>query len=185
MTDDYEVTAVYMSSLIKAMQAQGMSDRVLPALSPEVRAMANDPFAQRWWPAKYLEVLTLEMLRASGPAAMEELAYHNIKKRIGPLVTPMLRVAMALSGASPASLLSRLDASVKVAMRGFEVAWTPSGEKGGVVEFRYPRPVASHVEYAWRGVFRFVFEVSGTTTGRVERFEHVGEGRRMRFTVAW
>ncbi len=103
---------------------------------------------------------------------------------MGPIVTPMLKIALTLTGRTPATLFARLNDSVQLTMRGVSATWKATGPTGGLVQIRYPRPVSPDVRFAFDGVFRFIFDLTGHQ-GAVESFSHDEGGRVLSLTVAW
>ena len=70
------------------------------------------------------------------------------------------------------------------AMRGLDITWKPDNVSSGLLQIRYPRPVAPHVEGSWRGVLRYIFEVT-QATGRIEKSHHTPAGNTLQYLVAW
>jgi len=97
---------------------------------------------------------------------------------------PMVKSTLASSNRSPAAVLSKLEALVKVAMRGLDIIWKADGPQGGLLQVRYPRPVAPHVEGSWRGVLRYLFEVT-QSTGRIEKSLQTPTGNTLQYLVSW
>lgn len=181
---DYEVSGAYVDAVLRSLRASPHFPTIKEKLPPPVLAMVDNPWSENWHPARHLEAVGEAAVAAIGGAAFEELAYTAVKDRFGPIVLPMLKSTLASSNRSPAAVLSKLEAVVKVAMRGLEILWQPEGPQGGLLQVRYPRTVAAHVEGSWRGVLRYVFEVT-QTTGRVERSRHLPSGNTIQYLVSW
>ena len=184
MPADYEVSAVYLNELISITREAGHLEAVLAKVSDGARAVVASPWAENWHPAVYLEELGGAIVDVAGKWFFADIAYRNLKNKFGNIVLPMMRKTLASGTASPVLLLGNLDTSVKVAMRGFEIVWESTGEKAGTLLIIYPRPVAEHVDYSWRGVFRFIFEVFKTEC-TVVSFEQLEEGRVVKYTLTW
>ena len=123
--------------------------------------MLDHPYDEKWVSAQVIEDLINCLADAHGPDALDEVNFAMTKDSLGKVVLPMLRVALAITGRSPATIFSRLGDSVKVAMKGVEVKWTPDGPNAGRVTLRYPQSMPQVVHYAWRGVFRFAWDLTG------------------------
>ncbi|MEW6433633.1 MAG: hypothetical protein AB1730_19165 [Myxococcota bacterium] len=180
----FEVSAMNLSALTRALEARGLLDRVKAAVKPETRAALDDPMSARWHPGAVAVDTWQAIVDAEGPAQLEALNLKVTAESFGPVVRPLVKVALALGGSSPATVFARLNDAIKVATRGVTVTWTPSGAQAGQVAFEYPcamPPVV--VEHGWRGVMRFGEELTGKTL-RFERFE-VASDRRFVFHVAW
>lgn len=180
----FEVSAMNLSSLARALEARGLLDGVKAAVKPETRAALDDPMSSRWHAGAVAVDAWQAIVDAEGPAQLEALNLKVTAESFGPVVRPLVKVALALGGSSPATVFGRLNDAIKVATRGVTVTWTPSGAQAGQVAFEYPcamPPVV--VEHGWRGVMRFGEELTGKTF-RFERFEAASD-RRFVFHVAW
>ena len=181
---DYEVSGAYVDAVLRSLRQAPQFEAIKEKLEPPVRAMVVNPWSDPWHPALQLEALSEAALGLVGKEAFEQLAYGAVKDRFAPIILPMLKSTLASSNRSPAAVLSKLEASVKVAMRGVEILWKPDNEKSGILQVRYPRPVAPHVEGSWRGVLKYIFEVT-QATGRVERSHQTETGNTLQYLVSW
>ncbi len=182
---DYEVSGAWVEAIVRALKSSPHFDAIVQKLSPPVKEMVSNPWAETWHPALSLEAVGEAAIAAIGGPAFEELAYVAVRDRFGAIVLPMLKSTLASSQRSPVAVLSKLETVVKVAMRGIAITWTAdAGNNSGVVQVQYPRVVAAHVENSWRGVLRYVFEVT-QATGRVERSRHLPAGSTLQYLVSW
>lgn len=178
----YEVSAMYVSGLLKALKEHGLLEQVLAGVSPATRAVAAAPFKQRWHPGTVTEELSFAVPRLADAQRLEDVTYEMAKRSFGPIVTPMIKVAMALTGSSPATIFSRLQEATDVAVRGLDITWLPLGPTRGEVKVGYPWPIPAEVEPVWRGTLRFAFELA-RTDGRVEKATLTD--RTVTLPVAW
>jgi hypothetical protein len=180
---DYEVSAAYIDSLVRVVRGSGRVAEVA-AVDSRVEWLMNNPWADNWHPAELLEVLGEAAVQVLGEPFLEEMAYQAMKQRFGGIVLPMIKSSLA-SG-TPATVFSRLDGMVKVAIKGIELGFRPDGDTAGVFTVTYPRPVAPHTQLSWRGVIRFIFEVTGkTATGVVDAQQRSADGRALEYRVRW
>jgi hypothetical protein len=125
------------------------------------------------------------IIDAFGAPKLEELNLLLTQQSFSRIVRPFVKVALALGGNSPATILAQLDDAIKVATRHVRVVWVAAGPQGGAVTFEYPRPMlrSDVVEYGWRGVMRF----GGELTGKPLRFGPFQRESAQRFTfpVSW
>ena len=181
---DYEVSGAYVDAVLRPLRHSPQFEAIKDKLEPPVLAMVVNPWSATWHPALQLEALSEAALGLLGREAFEQLAYVAVKDRFAPIVLPMLKSTLASSNRSPAAVLSKLESSVKVAMRGLDILWKPDNDKSGILQVRYPRPVAAHVESSWRGVLTYIFEVT-QSTGRVERSHQTETGNTLQYLVSW
>ena len=182
---DYEVSGAYVDAVLRSLKSSEHFGAIRQKLAPPVLEMVDNPWSETWHPALHLESVGEATIAAIGAAAFEELAYAAVRDRFGAIVMPMLKSTLASTNRSPAAVLSKLESVVKVAMRGLDIIWQPdAGATSGLLQVRYPRPVAAHVENSWRGVLRYVFEVT-QATGRIERSRHSPAGNTLQYLVSW
>lgn len=182
--EPYEASAVHVAGFVAAARAVGALEPALPHLAPSTRAVLDQPYAAKWVPAAVIQDLTATIAARVGPEVLDELNYRMTKDSLGRLVLPLLKVALTLTGRTPATIFSRLDDSVRVAMKGVRATWESTGPQGGTVRISYPVPPPPVVHLAWRGVFRFGFELTGTR-GALDRFEYVDGGKTLVLRVSW
>lgn len=181
---DYEVSGAYIDAVLRPLRLGEHFEAIKKKLEPRVRAMVLNPYAETWHPARQLEALGETAIAVMGPTAFEEASYAAVKNRFAPIVLPMLKSTLASTNRSPAAVLSKLEASVKVAMRGLDIIWKADNANSGLLQIRYPRPVAPHVESSWRGVLRYIFEVT-QATGRVEQSLQTPARNTLQYLVSW
>jgi len=181
---DYEVSGAYVDAVLRSLKGSEHFDTIKSKLTPPVREMVDNPWSETWHPALHLEAVGEAAIASIGLTAFEELAYAAVRDRFGAIVMPMLKSTLASTNRSPAAVLSKLESVVKVAMRGLDIMWQPESATTGLLQVRYPRPVAAHVENSWRGVLRYVFEVT-QATGRVERSRHSPGRNTLQYLISW
>lgn len=182
---DFEVSATNLAALAKALKADGSSETVLARLSAPTRAVLEMPHAVQWHPGAVAVEVWGAVIDAFGAPKLEELNLLLTRQSFGPIVRSFVKVALALRGNSPATVLSQFDEAIKVATRHVRVAWVAAGPQGGTVSFEYPRPMlrSDVVEYGWRGVMRF----GGELTGKQVAFGtfQCESPQRFSFPVSW
>ncbi len=181
---DFELSALNLAAMDKALAAEGLREAVYALISPEARAGFREPHSARWHPGRYGIELWNALLELGGKPRVEEFNYQMTKKSFGPIVGPLAKLGMTLSGSTPASIFARLESLVSVALRGVIFEWKLSSPNGGVQTITYPCPIPSDaLDAAWRGVFRVGSEIAGRTI-RVDRFEAPTD-RSCRFELSW
>lgn len=173
-----------LAAMDKAFEAEGRRDQILAIISAEARAAYKEPHVARWHPGQYAIEGWCALLELGGKPLLEGFNYRMTKRSFGPIVGPLVKMGMTLSGSTPASMFARMESLTSVAIRGVRFEWKPSGPGGGAQSIEYPCPIPADVlDAAWRGVFRLGSEMTGKTI-RVDRFEAESD-RRCRFEVSW
>jgi hypothetical protein len=176
----FEVSSMHVAGMARALTTLGYND-VLGRLTPETLKSMDDPYSNRWHPGQVLVEVSNALVAVRGPDALEAMSYTMTRQSFGAVLRPMMSVALALTGNNPASLFARVGDGLQVAMRGVDVRWR---EAEHALELKYPEPVPDHVAASWRGVARFLFELSGRE-GRLESATFTDEHRTVTFVFAW
>lgn len=181
---DYEASASYVDALLRALGRSALPG-VIEVMDPIALPMVQDVYGEPWHPAVQLEAFGAAMLQARGPEAFEELTYRAMKDRFGAIVLPMLKRSLETTGRSPTAILGNLSGVIEVGLRNLDLKWKAAADgKSGSLYITYPRPVAAHVDHSWRGMLRYVFEVT-QATGRVADFDHSPNGKIVTYRLEW
>lgn len=184
MGDPFEISSLHLSSVKKALKDAGIYEAFTAQVKPDTRAALDEPNAQSWFPGSIIEDVWQALARQYGLQQLSDINYLLSKQSFGPVVMPVVKVALALTGNSPASVASRLESMLKLAIRPVKFPWVPTDANSGTIGIQYPRPVVAVAEHAWRGVFRFMFELTGRQ-GTIERFESLENGAHFRVAIRW
>lgn len=182
--EPYLASSVHIAGFVSAAKRLNVLEKALPLLAAPTRHVLEHPFDQKWVPAQVIQDLTARVADAYGPETLDELNFMMTKDSLGKLVLPMLKVALAITGSSPATVFSRLNDSVKVAMQGVTTKWVAEGANAGRVTVRYPEAPPPVVHHSWRGIFRFAFELTGKQ-GQLTAHRYVDEGKTLELDVTW
>ncbi|HEY1087146.1 MAG TPA: hypothetical protein VGE37_05600, partial [Archangium sp.] len=178
----WEANAVQLTGLAAQAKRRGLYEKALAGCSPATREAFENPHAKRWHPGAVLIDFSDRLLAACDPKTFELMNYDMARESFGPILRPMVQVAMTLTGRTPATLFARMNASIGSAVKNVTSSWVPQGPNAGELGFHYPEPVSPDAAHAWRGAIRFVAELSGHTV-RETKFAH--DGGSFRFTLSW
>lgn len=181
-TKDFMVSAMNVRGFGNALAAVRRKDEVLARMPAESRAAYLAPQSARWHPGQYAIDVWAATRAAGGQALLDDTNYRFFTDSLSPIVRPVVKVALALSGASPATLFAKVGDIVHMAMRGLEFGWTPSGPKAGAFTVHYPRPVPAEL-LGWRQVMRVGSDMTNTTIV-VDNFAAESD-RQYRYDVHW
>lgn len=180
---EWEANAVQLAGLVRQARARGLLEPALLRCSEATRAAVTQPHAARWHPGAVLVEFSEALIAVSDASTFESVNYEMSRDSFGPILRPMVQVAMTLTGRSPATILSRMPAAIASAVRNVTCTWTPEGPRGGVLAFVYPSDISANAAHAWRGAIRFVAELAGASI-EVKKLEHLAQ-RTLRFTLGW
>lgn len=181
----FEFSALNLNGIVKGLTAAGVLPALLEQVSAPVKKALESPWGERWYPGELMTELWLKVGELHGWEKVEDINYEVTMKSLGPVVRPVLRVALALTDASPAAVFSRMGSLASTAIRNVEFGWDAQSKTSGAMWLRYPDPVPPpFVQHCWAGIFRTGSELVGKPV-KVERFE-VSEGdRRFTFHLSW
>ncbi len=181
----FEVTAVYVQGFCKALKEVGLFDAVAAKLSPATKAVLENPFISKTHPLSLFRELADTTYEVGGAERYEHHAYVMTREALGKILLPMFKVALALTGRTPATLMARVPDSVGQALRGVTATWEPKSPRNGTLNVVYPIEVPPSAEYAWRGTLRFLFTLLENTPTRIDRFTRDETGTRLGIDVSW
>lgn len=177
----FSTTPIFVRSLANALTSLGLLDRVLPLVPPSTRASLVDPGLVR----AHDGAVALHVCTALADAELVEKVFEEqLRRTLGSVIAPLVRVAMALTGNSPAVAFSRLDDLFKVMMKGVTPSWEPLSPTSGVVTITYPAGVTvdRYSGHGWVGGLRYAFELAGVKGTAVPQ---QWEGNRVSVAVSW
>ncbi|MFO0595726.1 MAG: hypothetical protein U0228_10485 [Myxococcaceae bacterium] len=177
----WNASAVQISGLLKELKKRGL-DKVVAQCSAEAQAVFGNPFSARWHPGHVLIEVGERVIAEVGGEGFADVMYQMARNSFGPILRPMLQVAMAMTGRTPAALLARVPTSIQQAVQNVTATWTPATPNTGTLVFQYPCPIPTPTEFAWRGSLRFLSELAGTPI-RVEQVDK--PGHQLVLHVAW
>lgn len=185
MAEPFEVSAMHVAGMVKVLDRLGYTARVQEKVSGATRAALERPYDARWHPGAVLVEVSDAVIALEGGPALETMTYEMTKSSFGPVLRPVISVALALTGNDPASVFSRVRDSLKVAMRGVDVHWDPDGKQAGALSLTYPMALPADAVASWRGVVRFLFELSKHPEGQLAHHELVNGARTLKLRLEW
>lgn len=105
---DFELSAVNLAAMGKALAASGRQQEVYALLSPDARTAWENPHSTRWHTGRFAVEGWMAIIKLGGKPWLEELNYDLTRKSFGPIVGPLVKIGLTLSGQGPASVFNRL-----------------------------------------------------------------------------
>jgi hypothetical protein len=162
----------------------GHLEAVRAEVGAEGKQALEQPLSNRWWDGVVNEQLMVALQKVRGDSVVEKVSYDTLKGALGPIVMPLVKVTLALTGSSPNALLSRSGQFLSTSVRGREVTWTLSGTAVGTYAVRYPVRVPRAYLPLWKGMMSYVFELTGVK-GSVTDATADLDGQTFRYTLRW
>jgi hypothetical protein len=179
---EYQVSATYLAANLSAIRQLGHGEALLAALRPELRATAEAPSTQSWWPGAVNEQLLRALATVKSDAVVEEVGFLSVQNSIGPIVMPLLKVLLALTGSDPATLFSRLGLFLSSSARGVKPTWKLVEPTLGELSISYPVNVDPVLGTLWHGGLRCALTLlkrDGMITTRLVT------DRSLSFLISW
>ena len=179
----WQASAVQLAALWKQVKARGLEAKVLARVQPATRAALENPWSARWHSGDVLTDVSQSIIDEAGTDAFADLNYDMTRESFGPIVRPLITVALAITGRSPGTGFARVPSGVTSALQNVAVSWKETSPNSGALSFVYPSPIRPETEFAWRGALRALAELAGSPA-RVEKVELLG-GNSLHLHLAW
>ncbi|MFT3838703.1 MAG: hypothetical protein QM723_17115 [Myxococcaceae bacterium] len=179
---DYLVSAAYVDEMLKPIKAAGHFEALLAELGPRTSQMVLQPWSEPFHPAALTESLGEHIVKIAGEEFYAEMTYLTVKNKFGPILLPLM--STTVKKGSPAGFFSRLEGLVDAAIKGVTMRWDKKSELNGTLWVFYPRVVSPVVEHSWRGVIRFIYELT-QRPGKVDAFQITAAGNALEYRLSW
>jgi len=152
------------------------------------RLMEKPPFPFAWIAATPMDELESALLVVGGRDACVELGLTAARKLGGSLIQPVLKMATALFGNTPAAVFQNLERFYAMVLKGMKFDYEALGAREAIIRVRVDGPhVPAALFHVTRGNLAYVFElcgVSGTVDGP-EELRCDARGGEARYRVRW
>jgi hypothetical protein len=137
---DFEAKASLFRGVVIALERMGKLQAVQAKLSGSTLALSQHlPPTSLWLAGWNFAELTLAAFEVLGPEQLKQLGGRSILIETAPLLRTVTEGFLRVFGVSPHSILSRLETTSSLTVRGVRQAWTRTGDHQGVVHFTYER----------------------------------------------
>lgn len=177
----FETSAAYVGAVVRALQKLGRLEGVKAKATPAVAQMFASPNARSWWSAADSFAMTEAIVAEGGVELVQRAGQLAVLESLAPILRPLVGVLLALSGPSPATLLSRFGQLSGAAVKNVHFEWTSTGPSSGELTISYTVTVPPAYVAWWLGGFDFVWE----TTKKKGTTKATHHGTRLHFALAW
>lgn len=180
----FQVSAVLITGLKKASAQLGIADACRAQMDADTGALWDRPGDRSWHPGHLFQSMTVAMTKVVSNEQLADLYYRLCRDQFGPIVTGMIRIAVALSGPSPHTVFANMKPMLALALKGAQVDYVQSSPRSGKFAATYPLAFPEATAHAWGGVTRFCCEIVGHA-GVVDRVETLRGGHRYEVDLHW
>ena len=172
-----------LTGLWKQVVKRSLEAKVRARLAPATLAALENPWSTRWHSGDVLSDLSCGIVDELGREAFADLNYDMTRESFGPIIRPLITVALALTGRSAGTVLARVPSGASSALQNVNITWRETGARAGTLSFVYPTPIRPETEFAWRGALRALSELAGApaTIAKVE----LRDGNALRIDLTW
>ena len=149
------------------------------------RALSEPAGPMTWTSAAWVLETTQTLLVLSGRETCRQLGLLMSRELAGGVLAPMVKTALALFGATPASLYPRIQTYTAMVMRGILIHYVPTDPRGGTLTLECETPMNDGFLAVWEGVFLYAQEACGVKGGQVRPARLQPRGRLAHVTVSW
>lgn len=159
---EYALSSSWVRGFSKVLRDEGCFDEMLARATPAVQVAMKEPSQQLWWPLEVGQGF-VALIGTFSNVFAERVGHQVVQQSIGPIIMPLIKVVMAVSGRDPRTLFSRMPQLVNSSLRGVTVAFTSPGPNRATVSITYPFRIEEPTSYLWRGTASYLFELAGKT----------------------
>jgi len=174
---------------VEFLDQRGCATQVKQRVSAATAELIDKPpFPFAWMPAAAMDELESALSMVAGRQACVDLGMTAGRKLGGSVVQPVLKMATALFGNTPATVFQNLERFYSIVLKGMRFEYEATGPKSGIVRARADGPdVPAALFDVTRGNLSYVFELCGVQ-GTVSLPEDVrcdDSHSEARFKVQW
>src|SRR5947208_3824382 len=146
------------------------------------------PFPFAWIPATPMDEVESALSLVAGRDACVDLGLTAARKLGGSLIQPVLKMATALFGNTPATVFQNLERFYSMVLKGMRFEYESSGPREGTIRARADGAgVPAALFDVTRGNLTYVFELCGVrgTVDPPEQLRIGDSGAEARYAVRW
>jgi len=158
---------------------------VLARVGPDAHALLIDPPVRTaWLSCEPFEEVYRAIAAIHGVEVLRDLGLEATRDSLANTILRPIIQAVVSIGATPASLFSQLNLSIRASMRGVTTSYHAETRTKGVVLATYARPLPPMIQQVSLGALRYVYELC-RVKGSVDLVSVENSGCLARIGVAW
>jgi hypothetical protein len=190
---DAEQARGYLGSAFRVavefVQQRGYGALVKQKVSPATAELIDKPpFPFAWMPATPMDELETALCAVGGRDACVDLGITAGRKLGGSVIQPVLKMATALFGNTPATVFQNLERFYSMVLKGMKFEYEAHGDREGTVRARVEGAAPPSALFdVTRGNLTYVFELCGVqgTVDAPEQVRSDDSGTEVRYRVRW
>ena len=174
---------------VEFIQQRGCTAMVKQKVSPQTAELIDKPpFPFAWMPATAMDELETALSAIAGRETCVDLGIAAGRKLGGSVIQPVLKMATALFGNTPATVFENLERFYSMVLKGMKFEYEAKGEREGMVRARAEGAAAPAALFdVTRGNLTYVFELCGVqgTVDPPEQMRADDSSVEVRYKVRW
>lgn len=158
----WQYSRLGFTGLVASLQAHETWPRVHARLNAPLAQHVAQPEKYPWVEGVLVEELSQVIFEEGGHAAVEDVYFRHVNHRVGGLMIPFVKVALAIARNDPRAFLTRMNVSLAPVSKGLSSDWKEHSATSGVICVshggRRPPPQS---EGSWQGILKFGFMLCG------------------------
>jgi hypothetical protein len=172
-------------SHVQELRRSGRLAEVRAAASERLVPLLDQPReAPKWMDGLAFDELNAVVYGLRGREGLRELLQQVMKSGLAKVLEPIIQLALAVFGGTPAAILSRADSLLAVNSRGVRMKWMTSTFTSGIVQVSCGEVIPPISWIAWEGIFIHVVELAGVS-GAVGEARASADGLSCEIDVSW
>lgn len=180
----YAHKAVTVQGVVVAMRALGVADAVLAKVSPDVRAVLENPMTARFHPGAVVDACFTELAAQHGMEKVEQVMAKATEDSLKGIIAPLARLFMTMMGGGPRPLLTRFETLISGGTQGFTAKWEAKSEREGTLRIGSDVALPPISDHAWKGAVTYLL-VFAEVKGRVVIGAREPMSREVRLSISW
>ena len=188
-TESLMMRGSVLRGITRAVAEADLLEAVRAAVSDDVKLLIDDPpLSVRWISHGAMEEIAVAAAGLVGLRQWGDIAYAAARDSILPILRGPCESFLRLFGATPVTLLTRMDAITALSVRGLHWRFAPSSERDGdlTIAFEGCKGVPPPLFHGTAQSVRLIFDLTGYP-GLVQAIEIGDDGARNTATcrVRW
>lgn len=183
----WQYSRVGFTGLVASLRVHPVAQKVIPHLQEPLAALVEHPERQPWIDGSLVEQLSKSVFDAGGTRALDEVYFGHVNHRLGGMMIPFVKVALALAKNDPRAFLGRMNVALGPVSKGLRCDWREATPTSGILSVSHGgQPPPAYSVGSWAGILRFGFSLCGKESSfRYAVVEEPSSGAAMDYEVSW
>lgn len=127
----WQYSRLGFTGLVASLQSHRDWLQVRARLVEPLAALVAHPEKQAWVEGELVEQLSATIYAVGGQRSVEDVYFGHVNHRLGGLMIPFVKVALALARNDPRAFLTRMNVSLAPVAKGLSAEWREYSSTSG------------------------------------------------------